>query len=48
VTAADPRMLAVFDATSGQVATIALADVAADIRRYEVLGSADSSGISPA
>jgi hypothetical protein len=40
-------MLAVLDAQAGEVATVALADVAQDIRRYEVLGAADSSGISP-
>ena len=48
MTAADPRILAVFDAQAGEVATVALADVAQDIRRYEVLGAADSSGIGPA
>ena len=37
---ANPRMLAVFDARADAVATVPLADVAADIRRYEVLGPA--------
>jgi hypothetical protein len=40
-------MLAVLDAQEDAVATVALADVAADIRRYEVFGPADSGGISP-
>jgi hypothetical protein len=46
VTATGPRMLAVFDTQSDDAGTVALADVAADIRRYEVLGPADSGGIT--
>jgi hypothetical protein len=38
---ADPRMLTVFDTAKDEVATVALAKVAADIKRYEVLGSGD-------
>ena len=41
------RPLTVVDAQSDEVTTVALADVAADIRRYEVLGAAgDSAGIT--
>jgi hypothetical protein len=42
------RPLAVFDTQAGEVTTVGLADVAAGIRRYEVLGAADSGGITGA
>ena len=43
---AGPRMLAILDTKDATVATVALADVAAGIRRYEVIGPADSAGIT--
>jgi hypothetical protein len=42
------RPLTVVDAQSDEVTIVALADVAADIRRYEVLVAADSGGITGA
>jgi hypothetical protein len=40
-------MLAVFDTRTDEAGTVPLADVAEDIRRYEVLGPGDdSAGIS--
>jgi hypothetical protein len=41
MTAASPRALTVFDTTSVEVASVALADVARDIRRYDILGTPD-------
>jgi hypothetical protein len=35
-------MITAYDAQADEVTTMALADVAADIRRYELLGTADS------
>lgn len=41
-----PRILTAYDTQGDAVTTVALADVAADIRRYELLGSADSGTAS--
>jgi hypothetical protein len=38
--------LSVLDTGSGELAAVPLADVAADLRRYELLGAADSAVIS--
>ena len=46
MTAANPRMLTVFDTQADEVGTVALADLANDIRRYQVLGPADDAGIT--
>lgn len=43
-----PRMITAYDAQADEVITVALADVAADIRRYELLGATgDSAVITP-
>lgn len=38
--------LSVLDTRPGELAIVPLADVAADLRRYELLGAADSAVIS--
>jgi hypothetical protein len=42
------RLLAVVGAQSGEAATVALADVAADMSRYELLGPASDPGVTGA
>lgn len=39
------RLLAVVDTQSGEAATVALADVAADMGRYQLLGPAGDSAV---
>jgi hypothetical protein len=41
---ANPKMLTAFDAAADAVAGVALADLAADIRRDEILGPGDPPG----
>lgn len=41
-----PRILSVYDKQEDAVTSVALADLAGDIRRYEVLGSPDDPGES--
>jgi hypothetical protein len=40
----NPRILSVYDQQEDAVTSVALADLAGDIRRYEVLGPADDTG----
>jgi hypothetical protein len=40
----NPRILSVYDKQDDTVTRVPLADLAGDIRRYEVLGSPDDAG----
>ena len=42
-----PRILTVYDTTNGAVTNVALAEVAADIDRYEIIAPSGADGSEP-